>query len=144
MQLLTARDYTEARLREKLKNADYSPEAVDGALAYVVSFGYIDDARYARSFIRGRMERASRAKLKGELLQRGIDAEMVEEALAEIYADELLAGTDPEIAQIRRLIEKKRFDAAAATYEERQKFLAAAARRGFAPDKVRRVMEERA
>ena len=44
-------DRTEAQLREKLLQAEFSPELVEEAVAYVKSFGYIDDERYVRNYI---------------------------------------------------------------------------------------------
>ena len=139
MNLLKARDYTESRLRQKLIEGGYPEETVEEAVAYVASYGYVDDARYARSYIRSRMSTASRRRIETDLLQRGIDAETINTAFEELYADELLAGEDPELSQIRRQIEKKHIDPETATWEEKQKFLASMARRGFSPDKVRRV-----
>jgi regulatory protein len=143
MNLLKDRDYTESRLRSKLADGGYPEQVIDEAIAYVRSYHYIDDERYARDFIRGRMSRSSRARIRMDLKQRGIDQEIIDAAFEEIYADELLAGEDPELEQIRRQIAKKHFDAGEAPWEEKQKFLAAMARKGFSPDKVRRVMEEK-
>ncbi|MCR5674734.1 MAG: recombination regulator RecX [Lachnospiraceae bacterium] len=142
MNLLKTRDYTRARLTDKLKEGGYPDAVVEEAVDYVASYRYIDDERYARDFIRGRMARASRMKIRGELLQRGIDAGTADAALEELYADDLIAGEDPEIAQIRRQIEKRHFDGKNATWEDRQRFLAAMARKGFSADKVRHVLEE--
>ena len=136
MNLLKARDYTESRLRQKLIEGGYPEETVEEALAYVASYGYVDDARYARSYIRSRMSAASRRRIETDLLQRGIDAEVIQAAFEELYADELLAGEDPELSQIRRQMEKKHIDPETATWEEKQKFLASMARRGFSPEKA--------
>ena len=139
MNLLKARDYTESRLRQKLIEGGYPEETVEEALAYVASYGYVDDARYARSYISSRMSTASRRRIETDLLQRGINAEIINAAFEELYADELLAGEDPELSQIRRQMEKKHIDPETATWEEKQKFLASMARRGFSPEKVRRI-----
>jgi len=36
-------DRTEAQLREKLLKAEFEPETVEQAIAYVYSYGYLDD-----------------------------------------------------------------------------------------------------
>ena len=54
MHLLEDMDRTEAGLREKLRQGEY-PEAVpEKAVAYVRSFGYLDDVRYAENCILSR------------------------------------------------------------------------------------------
>ena len=56
MHLLTDMGRTEAQLRTKLLRDGYSEEIVSEAVAYVKSFGYINDLEYARSFINSRKE----------------------------------------------------------------------------------------
>ncbi len=49
MKLLSARAYNERGLREKLKQREYEPSEIDGAIEYVRGFGYINDARLAQN-----------------------------------------------------------------------------------------------
>ena len=56
MRLLEHMDRTEKGLTDKLRQAEFSQEAVEDAIAYVKSYGYINDARYARTYISFRME----------------------------------------------------------------------------------------
>ncbi len=49
-------DRTEKGLREKLRQAGFTSQAVDHALTYVEAYGYIDDERYARTYIAYRMD----------------------------------------------------------------------------------------
>ena len=51
MRLLEHMDRTEKGLREKLRQAGFTSQAVDHALTYVEAYGYIDDERYARTYI---------------------------------------------------------------------------------------------
>ena len=64
-------DRTEKGLTDKLRQAEFSPEAVEDAIAYVKSYGYINDARYARTYISFRMESKSRQKILSELQMKG-------------------------------------------------------------------------
>ena len=74
MRLLEHMDRTEKGLTDKLRQAEFSPEAVEDAIAYVKSYGYINDARYARTYISFRMETRSRQKiLEREVLRRTIE-----------------------------------------------------------------------
>ena len=83
MRLLEHMDRTERGLRDKLRQAGFSPLAVDYALAYVESYGYIDDERYARTYIAYRMNTKSRQKIIQELIGKGIDKETVSAAWEE-------------------------------------------------------------
>ena len=68
MRLLEHMDRTERGLREKMRQAGFAPPAIDYALAYVESYGYIDDERYARTYIAYRMDTKSRQKIIQELM----------------------------------------------------------------------------
>ena len=46
------REQSSARMRSKLKNADFSSEAIDRAIAKSVKLGIVDDERYADALIR--------------------------------------------------------------------------------------------
>lgn len=81
LHILTRMDKTEADLRAGLKKAGFSDEAVDAALDYVKSFGYIDDLKYAEKYISYNKDRKSRQKMKYELLNKGVSKEFIEEAL---------------------------------------------------------------
>ncbi len=139
MNLLKNRDYTEAALRDKLVDGGYPDTAVSTALEYVKSFGYIDDERYAENYVRYRMEREPRRKLELKLLERGIDRDTVRDVTDRCYAQDDPETGDPEDDQIRKLMRKKNIDPETSTYEEKQKFMAAAVRRGYSYDAITRV-----
>ena len=75
MLLLQHMDRTEKGLAERLGRAGFGEEAVQDALAYVKSFGYIDDARYAENYISYRMASRSRSRILRELAEKGVDRE---------------------------------------------------------------------
>ena len=52
MNLLQKKDYTEKQLRDKLKEGLYPQELVDEAIAYVKSYKYLDDERFALDLLR--------------------------------------------------------------------------------------------
>ena len=139
MNLLKNRDYTEAALREKLTDGGYPDDAVRTALEYVKSYGYIDDERYAENYVRYRMESEPRRKLELKLLEKGIDRNTVRDVTDRCYEESDNGTEDPEDAQIRKLMKKKNIDPETSTYEEKQKFMAAAVRRGYSYDAITRV-----
>lgn len=80
MRLLEHMDRTEKGLEEKLRQADFSDEAVSDAISYVKSFGYINDRHYAEVYIRGRIHTRSQKQIFQELMKKGIDREMIRDA----------------------------------------------------------------
>lgn len=81
MHLLEDMDRTESELREKLRQGRYPEEAVEGAVAYVKSFGYLDDARYAENFVRSRKAVKSRREIRMLLSRKGIEDKWIEKPL---------------------------------------------------------------
>ncbi len=138
MHLLEDMDRTEAALREKLRQGLYPPDAVDGAIEYVKSFGYLDDARYAENFVRSRKERKSRKEIRALLMSKGVSPELADAAFEVCYGGK---EDDGEQEAIRALIRKKRFDPADTDEAKIQKMYGYLARKGFRYDTVRQVIQ---
>lgn len=136
MHLLEKMDRTEEQLRKKLEESRYPQELVDQAVAYVKSYHYIDDERYACNFVRLNQEKKSAARIKMDLLAKGIAPETAERAL------EAENETPPEVL-IKRLLEKKKFDPAAAAPKETAKMYQFLLRRGFHGNEIMRVLKDR-
>lgn len=138
MHLLEDMDRTEAALREKLKQGLYPQDAVDGAIAYVKSFGYLNDFRYTENFVRSRMGTKSRKEIQAALLKKGITPEQISEAFDVCCED---GETDAEEDAIRNILRKKRFNPEEADEAGIQKMLAYLGRKGFRYDTVRHVIQ---
>lgn len=139
MSLLQSRPYTEKRLREKLEEGLYPAACVEEALAYVKSYGYVDDARYARDYIEDQKEKKSRRAIEQDLRSRGAAPEAIEAAFA---SAERYGGAVDEEALARRLLEKKHFSSDGADWKEIQKMAAFLYRKGIGADVVRRVLRD--
>lgn len=100
MHLLEKQDRTEYQLREKLRQNEYPKEAVEQAIVYVKSYHYIDDLRYACSYVRYQKEKKSNRRLQQDLQKKGVAKEFIEQALLE-------EGNEDETDAIQRLLEKK-------------------------------------
>ena len=83
MHLLSDMGRTESQLRTKLLQGGYPQKIVDEAITYVKSFGYINDREYARNFVESRKEKKSRKEIYAALCQKGLDSELIKEALDE-------------------------------------------------------------
>ncbi len=138
MHLLEDMDRTEAALREKLRQGLYPADAVEGAVQYVKSFGYVDDARYAENFVRSRQGSKSRKEIQALLLGRGVAAEQIEAAFETCYSE---TDGDGEQEAIRRILKKKRFSPEDRDERELQKIYGYLARKGFRYDTVRQVIQ---
>lgn len=137
MNLLQKRDYTEYKLREKLKEGQYSEEVIDEAVEYLKSYKYLDDERYADDYIRYHLKDKSKARLKQDLMQKGISADIIDRVLSAAYEDE---NEDPEIQLCAKLLKKKHYDSENMSYEEKQKIMAFLYRKGFSGDVIHRAM----
>src|SRR5690606_23380424 len=62
------------------------PEAYDTIMIYLIQNGFLNEERFARSFVRGKFNQKSwgRIKIRVELKKRKIPAKMIESALSEI------------------------------------------------------------
>ncbi len=124
MHLLERQERTEHQLREKLAQSGYPGEAIEDAVAYVRRYHYLDDARYARTFIRYHQEKSSRQRLEQDLLRRGVPRDIITQSMEEEYSSD-------EKAKIHRLLEKKHFVPGTADQSEMRKIYGFLMRRGF-------------
>lgn len=102
LELLRSMDRTEAQLRRKLSDARYPDEIVEDAVAYVKSYHYVDDVRYAASYLEHHRDDRSLRQMEQTLYQRGITREVFEQAAA-------LTDPVPEERQILAWAKKRGF-----------------------------------
>lgn len=137
MNLLMKRDYTTAQLEEKLMKGGYAPEAAREAVAYVDSFHYTDDLRYAMDFIECHHGDRSRLRICQDLQRKGISRETLEKAWK---TWEEQGGVQDEEGMIRELLRKREFDPETSGREGRQKEYAYLMRKGFPSEIVQRAL----
>ena len=135
LHLLNDMGRTEAQLRQKLERDGYTTDVVEEAVSYVKSFGYINDENYARIYIDSRKNRKSRKEIFANLLQKGIDREVVERVFEECYE-----GEDARKA-IAQILKKKHYDPETADRKETQKILGYLSRKGFGYEDIFSVSE---
>lgn len=137
MSLLLQQDRTKKELSDRLYRAGFSEYAISYALSYVEGFGYIDDYRYASNYISFHKGERSRKELRYKLQNKGVP----EEILAEVFAE--YVSEDEEDALRRQLIKKLRGrNLAGMEYKEKEKIMAYLARKGYAINKIKKVMSE--
>jgi regulatory protein len=138
MQLLEHMDRTEKSLSDRLGQAGFSREAVEDAIHYVKSYGYVDDLRYARNYISYRVETKSRQKLLSELSLKGVSRETAIKAWDEVA--ELYEPDEQEV--LRRTVEKKCSVHTELDEKEMRRLKGYLLRRGFSYEDIRHVLEE--
>ena len=132
--LLAQRDYTCSRLREKLLGAGFSEEVVEMTLESLREANYLNDERYAQNYVQAHWEDRSRLRIRMDLETRGVPSEIISEV---IRAQSEERGPEAEIRQIRKLMNKRKYDPEEATWEERQKMQAYLYRKGYRQSSVR-------
>lgn len=137
MNLLLKKDYTTAKLREKLREGGYPEEIVQEALDYVASYHYTDDLRFALDFIQCHQESRSRLRMEQDLRTKGIPEDVVGQAFAEWEA---AGGVQDEEQMIRELFRKRGFDPQNATVSEQNREYAFLMRKGFSADCIRKAI----
>lgn len=88
MELLSFKMRSEKELREKLAEYEYSPEEIETGIAYVKSYGYLNDSVYAEQYVMSKGRQKGRMAIRIELSRKGIADEQIEEALAALEEDE--------------------------------------------------------
>ena len=100
LHILERMDRTEAELKEKLLEREFSTEAVEDAIEYVRSYGYIDDARYAVHYVSYQKQFKSIRRMQYELQKKGIREDLAEAALED-------AASSGETELIEKIIRKR-------------------------------------
>ena len=146
MNLLKTSDRTVRQLRDRLRHDGYPEEIAEKALEYVASYHYTDDRRYAENFIRQQSGRKSRKVIILELEKRGVDSDVIREAYSAVGQEnqegDPFLGESADLEAIRKLVQKRGYDAAHASWEEQQKLTGYLMRKGFEAADIRRVLRE--
>lgn len=135
MHLLERMDRTEAQLRDKLRQGYYPEDVIEDAIAYVKSYHYVDDLRYAQNYVRSRKGQKSQRKLQMELLAKGVSKQKIQQALEEEYQQE----NEQEL--ILRWIEKKQYCAQEADLKEKRRMYQFLLRKGFQSDDILHILD---
>ena len=135
MALLKRADRTERELKLKLKQADYPDKAIEKAMEYVKSYGYINDDRYLENYVYYKKGSKSIRVMEIELQQKGLSKEQIRE---QIEKEEV---TDE--AAIQKAIRKKTGGRTEFSREELQKIAGYLYRKGFKEEDIRKYLWNR-
>ena len=124
-------------VREKLKTFDLPDEEKAKILDYLLDNRFVNDERFAMSFVRGKVNQSGWGlnKIRFHLMQKGIAKELIDEALGQ---------TDEEVYR-QRLIDilktKAKTVKAANDFEKKRKLAAYALQKGFESNLVWEVLK---
>ena len=138
LNLLEKKNYTEYKLREKLKEGLYPSEIEEEAIAYVKSFHYIDDYRYACDYIFYHKDTETKKKIEEKLRMKGIEQDILHRAFSDSYDEE--EEIQIELAQALKLLQKKRYDRENMDWKEKQKIQAYLLRKGIRNSVIKSAM----
>ena len=125
-------------VRDKLKAFDVPQEEKDKILDYLLDNRFVNDERFAKSFVRGKVNQSGWGlnKIRFHLVQKGIAKEIIDEALGQ---------TDEDLYR-QRLIDilktKSKTMKAENDFERKRKLAAYAMQKGFEGSLVWEVLKE--
>ena len=125
-------------VRDKLKTFDISQEDRDKILEYLLDNRFANDERFAKSFVRGKINQSGWGlnKIRFHLAQKGIAKDIIDEALEQ---------TDEEVYR-QRLIDilntKAKTVKAENDFEKKRKLAAYAMQKGFEAALVWEVLKD--
>ena len=110
LHFLAARDRSQAEVSNRLLRLGFNTEVIEAAVARLQEQGYVDDERFAESFVhKGLHSGWAERRIKVEMLRRGLERELVERALAAVSENEELAKACDEtlMNMVRRRFSKQ-------------------------------------
>jgi len=131
LRLLGRREHSRAELEQKLKRFEEQPGALERALDQLQAKGFIDEQRVIESVLHRRAAKLGLARIKQELQAKGLDPQVVTEALAGLQTSERARALE---------VWRKKFGEPAATPQDAAKQMRFLASRGFGGDVIRRVV----
>jgi regulatory protein len=131
LRLLSQREHSRAELQRKLAAHEEAPGELAKALDELQAKGFIDEQRVIESLVHRRAARLGASRVRQELQAKGLPAEAVAQAVAE------LRGSETDRA---REVWRKKFGQAPADAAERAKQMRFLAARGFGGEVIRRVV----
>jgi regulatory protein len=124
---LGRRERTVSEARRNLEKQGLDAAVIDRALAALREEGLLDDARFASLFVQDKrqLEQWGRERIRRGLLARGVDAELIEDALG--------AGDDTDLDRALSLL-SRRFPSPPRDRRERDRALGVLIRKGYDPE----------
>lgn len=137
--LLTLRPHSRAELFAKLRRQEWADGVVEAVVDDLTHMGYLNDADFARAKARNSIEQKRHGKRRAflELIRAGVDGDVANQAVAEVYGQSDAKQIALELAE-KYAPRLARFDRQTA----RRRLAGMLARRGYESDLIRNVLEK--
>ncbi|AUN96673.1 regulatory protein RecX [Bacteriovorax stolpii] len=139
VKLLSSRDYSEHKLREKLREKKFPANEIEDALNEIKERGFLREEAYSEARIKGFMSKGYSASfIKQKLQQEKLDVS--EEYIYEIFDEHRVS----EAEQIKKLLAKKLkglSEDKEEAHKERQKAIRFALSKGHNPGAVFKILK---
>ena len=132
LRLLSQREHSRLELERKLAAHETEPGELARALDELQARGFISEARVVESVVHRRAAKLGTARVRQELLAKGLAPEAMAEALEQLRGSELARA---------REVWARKFGSPAADPKERARQTRFLVSRGFAAEVVRRVVQ---
>ena len=136
--LCSQSEHCTSEMKEKMTRWGIDEDAQQRVVEYLVANRYVDDRRYARSFVNDKLKynKWGPRKIEQSLWMKHIDESILREALDDV-------DNEDYISVLRPLLTSKRKTTKAETdYEMNQKLLRFAIGRGFTFEQVKEVIDD--
>jgi regulatory protein len=131
LRLLSGREHSRSELERKLAAHEQEPGQLSRVLDDLQAKGFIDHQRVAESVLHRRGAKLGAMRIRQELQAKGLDAELVAQAVAGLKSTEVLRAHE---------VWRRKFSALPADAAERGKQARFLAARGFDGEVIRRVL----
>jgi len=133
LRILKYRFNSEAELRRKLRSKKFEREEIDLAMARLQAEKWLDDERFAGSFVRTRIQKSiGRLRIRRELQAAGVADEAAQRALSEnVDADREQDDLSAACRKRMRVLARKHGEAWLSTEEGRSKIASYLMTRGY-------------
>ena len=134
--LCSQAEHCTSEMKEKMTRWGVADEEQHRVIDYLVANRYVDDRRYARSFVNDKLKynKWGPRKIEQALWMKRLDDSIRQEALDDVDDSDYIAVLRPLLQS------KRRATKADSTYELNQKLFRYAVGRGFTVDQIRRVL----
>ena len=131
LRLLSQREHSRKELEQKLKPHEETPGELAEALDFLAAKDFINEKRVVESVVNRRSGKLGAARVRQELMAKGLPAEDIADAV------EVMRSTELERALV---VWRKKFGSPPSDASERGKQVRFLVSRGFAAEVVRRVV----
>lgn len=140
MKLLSLRARSKGEIEQKMKDKGYEEPLVEGTIAYLNKYGYLNDYEFAKSFTKDRInfKKAGKALVRQELYFKGVDKDTINIVIEEVFKEEQEYETCLELAK-KKISTTYRNEPKEKAYTKLSSFLV---RKGYSYSLVSTIVKE--